>query len=99
VKKFLNFHFKDYNIYVKGLEKGKWLNEIIEQNVNVLSQNECGMKLSKIVEIYSNKVYCENHNKFYSCVKNEKEKTFVCSLKNVLALRKFIEIENPIVYF
>lgn len=73
--KFLRANVRHSNIYVKGKEKKKWLEKIIEQKVINIEEIGC-INFKQLQIKYPECIYCSYHN--YG----------VCALRNALLIAK-----------
>lgn len=92
VKKYLDFHLKDFNIYMKDEQKRQWVSHFWKHNnLYALSELECNISLENLKKMYpiDNDVTCKHHQKF--CDISIKNKTAVCALMNALCIKQFME--------
>lgn len=80
-KRVIGNHIKDKTIYVKGLEKIKWIKELYP-NCTVIDLGEKYEKVPNLQELC--KKYCSDEFTF-NCVYHKKS----CALKNVLCIKKW----------
>lgn len=78
-RRLIDNHLKDKTIFVKGMEKIKWINEL-HPNCTVIDLGE--KDVPNLQELY--KKYCSN-DCIFNCVYHKKS----CALKNVLCIKKW----------
>jgi len=80
VKKYLRFNLKNYKVFVKGKQKVSWLKNNFDINATALRDEDCPYSLKDLLERYRVQIQCSAHG----------DESFVCALRNSIAIRHFI---------